>query len=44
MAEYMLLRMVVAGVAIGMFVPTIVVGQMMHAVWHPLHQRRENHV
>lgn len=44
MAEYMLPRTVMAGIAIGMFVPTIIGGQMMHAAWHFLHQRRENHV
>ncbi len=44
MTEYMLPRTVMAGIAIGMFVPTIMGGQMMHAAWHFLHQRRENYV
>lgn len=44
MAEYMLLRMAMIGVIIGMFALTILAGKMAHAVWHHLYQRKEPRV
>lgn len=44
MAEYMLLRMAMIGVIIGMFALTIIVGKMTHAAWHHLYQRKEPRV
>ena len=36
MEEYMLLRMAMIGVIIGVFALTIIIGKMAHAVWHHL--------
>ena len=44
MAEYMLLRMAMIGVIIGMPVLTIMVGKMSHAVWQHFYQRKEPRV
>ena len=45
MAEcIVLLRMVMVGIVVGVFALTIMVGKMVNAAWHHLHQRRENHV
>lgn len=44
MAEYMLLRMAMIGVIIGMFALTIIVGKMAHVAWHHLYQRKEPRV
>lgn len=44
MAEYMLLRMAVTVVGMGMFALTIMVGKMAHAARHHLHKRKEPHV
>ena len=44
MAEYMLLRMAMIGVIIGMFALTIIVGKMAHVAWHHLFQRKEPRV
>ena len=42
MAEYMLLRMAMIGVIIGMFALTIFVGKMAYATWHGFYQRKEH--
>ena len=43
MAEcIVLLRMVMVGIVVGVFALTIMVGKMVNAAWHHLHQRREN--
>ena len=44
MAKYMLLRMAMIGVIIGMFALTIIVGKMVHMAWHHLYQRKEHRV
>lgn len=44
MAEYMLLRMAMIGVIIGMFALTITARKMAHAAWHHLFQRKEPRV
>lgn len=44
MAEYMLLRMAMIGVIIGMFALTIIVEKMAHVAWHHLYQRKEPRV
>lgn len=41
MAEYMLLRMAMIGVIIGMFALTITARKMAHVAWHHLFQRKE---
>lgn len=41
MAEYMLLRMAMIGIIIGMFALTIIARKTAHAVWHHFHQRKE---
>jgi hypothetical protein len=44
MAEYMLLRMAMIGVIIGMFALTITARKMAHVAWHHLFQRKEPRV
>lgn len=44
MAEYMLLRMAMIGVIIGMFALTITARKMAHVAWHHLYQRKEPRV
>ena len=44
MAEYMLLRMAMIGVILGMFALTITIGKIAHAAWHHLKQRKETRV
>ena len=44
MAEYMLLRMAMVGISLGLFVLTIMVGKGLHAVWRYWNQRREPRV
>ena len=44
MAEYMLLRMAMIGVIIGMFALTITARKMAHVAWHRLFQRKESRV
>lgn len=44
MAEYMLLRVAMIGVTIGMFALTITARKMAHAAWHHLFQRKEPRV
>lgn len=44
MAEYMLLRMAMIGVIIGMFALTITARKMAHVAWHHLFQQKEPRV
>lgn len=44
MEAYMLLRMAMIEVVIGMFVLTMIAGKMAHVVWHHLYQRKEPRV
>lgn len=44
MAEYMLIRMAMIGVIIGMFALTITARKMAHVAWHHLFQRKEPRV
>lgn len=44
MAGYMLLRLVMVGVVIGMFALAMMAGKMVNAAWCHLHQRKETHV
>lgn len=44
MAGYMLLRMAMIGVIIGMFALTITARKMAHVAWHHLFQRKEPRV
>lgn len=44
MAEYMLLRMAMIGLSIGMFALTIIVEKMAHVAWHHFYQRKEPQV
>lgn len=44
MAEYMLLRVAMIGVIIGMFALTITARKMAHVAWHHLFQRKEPRV
>lgn len=44
MAEYMLLRMAMVGVIIGMFALTVMVGKMAQGAWHHFYQRKGHHV
>ena len=42
MAEYMLLRMAMIGVIIGMIALTVIIGKMAHAAWRHFYQRKES--
>ena len=44
MAGYMLLRLVMVGVVIGMFALAMMAGKMVNAAWRHLHQRKETQV
>ncbi len=44
MAGYMLLRLVMVGVVIGMFALAMMAGKMVNAAWYHLSQRRESRV